>query len=438
MKKIVIVGGGPAGMMAAITAARNGVQVLIIEHTKRLGSKILQTGNGKCNFTNLNMSEDMFQNDDRQFVKNVLAQYNEHHVIEFFKELGIYAKERNGYMYPHSETAASLQDALRLELERLNVDIATESSVLNIEKKDIFKLKLETCVEIEDDGRKIIKSDKSKGKTGIANIKRVTNTLKAQTIILATGSKAAPKSGSDGSGYDLAKAMGHKLKKVLPALVQLTSDFKHCKSMAGVRSTGSIKLYVDDKLVAEDIGEIQYTDYGISGIPVFQISRYAVAAVDASKKASVVIDMLPDMDMELLYQDIERRIANDSGKTVEQFFAGIINKKLVYAAAKTAGIDINALVGKVGAKGLKKLAECMKNFEMNINGFNGFDNAQVCQGGVKLENIDSNTMESKLCKGLYFAGEIIDIDGACGGYNLQWAWTSGYLAGKSAAEGLNK
>ena len=304
----VVIGGGASGMMAAITAARNGARVAIVEHTARLGSKILQTGNGKCNFTNLDMDISKFQNDNKEFVGQVLDMFDQNATIEFFKELGVWHKERAGYVYPHSETAASLQEALRLEVERLGISV-----YLRCRASEINKVSDNTY-------DMVLAEDETDNKVGISVI----------NIIIATGSKAAPKTGSDGSGYKIAKKFGHTVKKPLPALVQLISDNNLCKSMAGVRSTGKVMLYVDDVCVSSDIGEIQYADYGISGIPVFQISRYAVEAVDKGKSVKAIIDMIPDISKEELYNDVRIRKECETTKSVEQFFAGSVNKKLVY------------------------------------------------------------------------------------------------------------
>lgn len=406
-----VLGGGAAGMMAAITAAGKHAQVVVIEHTKRIGSKLLQTGNGKCNFTNLNMTMDMYQNDNTEFVRTVIEQFDVPSVLAFFKKIGVYSRERNGYIYPHSETAASLQDALRLELERLHVRVVAACEIDTIE-----------CAvqgHEENDGFCLYGGGW---------------TIKARTLIMATGSKAAPKTGSDGSGYELAKRLGHHIRKPLPALVQLVSPDKLCRAMAGVRSTGLAALFIDGNMAAQDLGEIQYTDYGISGIPVFQISRYAVQAVDLHKKVWVTVDMLPDFALESLLEELAERMHYEGQKTLEQFFAGILNKKLVYAAAKQCGMESGGLVSAAGFHGIKKILKQMKCFRLDITGFKSFENAQVCQGGVRLDEIDAATMQSKLHKGLYFAGELADVDGRCGGYNLQWAWSSGYVAGRSAAD----
>ncbi len=407
----VVIGGGASGMMAAITAARNGANVAIIEHTGRLGSKILQTGNGKCNFTNLAMDIDCFQNDNKDFVADVLSVFDQYAVIEFFKELGVWHKERNGYIYPHSETAASLQDALRMEVSKQGVNTLLQTEVLDV------------CVD----------------ECGSYSVKCADDTfVKGKCLVLATGSKAAPKTGSDGSGYKLAKKLGVTVKKPLPALVQLVSDNSLCKAMAGVRSTGLVSLYVDGKVVSEDTGEVQYADYGISGIPVFQISRYAVKAVDEGRAVVVKIDMIPDISKDELYADIRRRYEDDYDKNIEQFFAGIVNKKLVYAASKLANIDINACVGSVKLAKLNQVVDTLKAFEFNIVSFKGFDSGQICQGGVALEEINPATMEHINQSGLFFAGEVLDVDGKCGGYNLQWAWSSGFVAGLNAALKANE
>ena len=400
----IVIGGGASGMMAAITAAKNGLNTGIIEHSDRVGKKILQTGNGKCNITNISLQKDCYLNEDKDFVMDIIDLFNVSDTINFFKSLGIYPKNKNGYIYPNSEQASSVLDVLRFELEHQKVSINTDIDIINIGKKD--------------DSFKI-------------------NTTKGQfsckKLIIATGSNAAPKSGSDGSGYKLAKALGHTIIKPLPALVQLKSDLPLCKMMSGVRSEGTVQLLVDEKIVASDTGEIQYTDYGISGIPVFQISRFAVRAVDSNLKTEVVIDMLPLIEESDLVDMLKSRIADDGYKTLEQFLNGLLNKKLVAAVLKRANLNLNDIAeNKVNL--LEKIVSIIKAFVVPINGFNSFENAQVCSGGVTTSEINSETMESKLVSDLYFAGEVVDVDGICGGYNLQWAWSSGYVSGLEASK----
>jgi len=400
----IVIGGGASGMMAAITTAKNGLNTGIIEHTDRVGKKILQTGNGKCNITNTALQKNCYLCDDKDFVMDVIYLFNVNDTIDFFKSLGIYSKSKNGYIYPNSEQASSVLDVLRLELEHQKVSINTDIDVINIGKNDdLFKI----------------------------------NTTKGQfsckSLIIATGSNAAPKSGSDGSGYKLAKALGHSIIKPLPALVQLKSDLDLCKMMSGVRSEGKVQLMVDDELVAADTGEVQYTDYGISGIPVFQISRFAVRAVDANRKTEVVIDMLPLINEFDLVELLKSRIPHDGYKTLDQFFTGLLNKKLVGAVLKRAKLNQNDITSnKIDA--LEKIVSIIKAFVVPITGFNSFENAQVCSGGVNTSEINSKTMQSNIVDDLYFAGEVVDVDGICGGYNLQWAWSSGFVAGMQASK----
>ena len=401
----IVIGGGAAGMMSAVCAAQGGASVILIEHTARLGSKILQTGNGKCNFTNLHMQADCYQNGNPDFVMQVLNTFPVQDTLEFFENAGIYHKDRNGYVYPHSETAASLQSALRYEVEQSGVTVFTEQSVLSVEKKD---------------GSFYVTTD--------------TDSFCGHACILATGSKAAPKTGSDGSGYTLARKFGHHIIKPLPALVQLTSDNSLCKAMSGVRSTGTVTVFADGNPVASDTGEIQYTDYGISGIPVFQVSRYAVKAADSKRIVTAVVDMLPDFEAETLITQSIKRMYQHNTQDIVTFFSGLLNKKLVQAVAKSCGYPAGTTMDALGKKGIAKMITAFKDFSFDITGSRSFDAAQICQGGVSLSEIDPQSMQSLKCRGLFFAGELLDVDGKCGGYNLQWAWSSGHLAGTSAAQ----
>lgn len=404
----VVIGGGAAGMMAAITLAGYGIDTCILEHTQRIGTKILQTGNGKCNFTNLNMDEMMYQNKDKQWVMDVIERFNVEATLDFFKGIGIYHKEKNGYVYPLSMTAASLQNALRLELENKKVCVHTNTVI-----KNIFKIS-----ENKKD-KLLIECD------GIDYV--------ADAVVFATGSKASPKTGSDGSGYELIKKLGIKVIKPLPALVQLIGDDKSLyRIAAGVRSQGKVEIYIDGIKAAEDIGEIQYTDYGISGIPVFQVSRYAVKALDEKKDVQAYIDMLPDIDDEEIEYILSYMVKKEGYRTVEQFFEGMVNKKLVNMVCKKCNIDISARVSEIKISKLQKLIESMKRFNVHIVDNKGFESGQICQGGVDLRTVSSSDMQSLKVTGIFFAGEVLDVDGKCGGYNLQWAWSSG----KAAADGV--
>ena len=399
---IVIVGGGASGMTAAITAAEKGAKVTIIEHNDRLGKKILSTGNGRCNFTNLRMESDCFRGASPEFVETVLAQFTHEDAISFFENLGVLAKEKSGCVYPYSEQASAVLDVLRFKIEQLGVRVRCEEAVEDIFCKDQF----------------VIKTNRGK--------------YEADRLILACGGKAAPTTGSDGSGYVLAKAFGHRLKPTVPALVQLCGDDGIFHSVAGVRCDAKVTLFVDEKEVASDRGELQLTEYGVSGIPVFQISRNV--ALYEKKQPVVSLNFLPDFSDKQLFYYLLQRAVNQSWKTMEQFLIGMFPKKLAHGLLRKAGLSVMTKAEACSASAWKGLAELIMDYRVPITGTKGFEHAQVTAGGVDTEEIHGKTLESKLMKHLYFAGELLDVDGICGGYNLQWAWASGHVAGIHAAE----
>ena len=402
-RKIFIIGGGPAGMMAAITAARAGGNVTILEHNDRVGKKILSTGNGRCNFSNVNQSSKYYRSDNKGFAWKVINSYPLEQTLDFFEELGIYAKNKNGGLYPFSEQASAILDVLRMEIERLQIPVLTEEHVCEVKvQKKGFQIQ---C-------RK--------------------NVYTADAVILATGSKAASKLGSDGSGYELAKKLGHRMIPVVPALVQLKCKESFYKSLAGVRFQGTVHLLVNGKEVASDSGEIQLTDYGISGIPVFQISRFAAKALYEKKKVSAVLDFMPEMSNTEFDEFIRIRIRRRPEKNMEDFFTGLLNKKVAQVVLKISNISNTRKSGSLNENEIIRIIKNVKEFSTELTDTNSFEQAQICAGGVDTREICPDTMESMIVKDLYFAGELLDVDGICGGYNLQWAWSSGYLAGKGA------
>ena len=311
-KQVIIVGGGASGLVAAITAARNGAEVTIIEQKDRLGKKILSTGNGRCNLTNAYMELDCFRSDDMTLVSNVLKQFGYQDTISFFEELGVILKDRQGYIYPISDQASTILDVLCMEIARLNVNVVLEESVKEITKtaKDFF-----------------VKSNKS--------------SYTCDTVILATGGKAASVLGSDGSGYDLAKSCGHSMSPVVPALVQLVGKGNYFKQISGVRTNATVNLFVDGDCVASDTGELQLTSYGISGIPVFQISRYAAKALHDKKSVTTEIDFLPTMTEDELKNYITIRKEICSQRSAEEFFVGMLHSKVAVMLLKEAYIPLH-------------------------------------------------------------------------------------------------
>ena len=398
--KIAVIGGGPAGIMAAITAARGGAKVTLIEATNRIGNKILLTGNGKCNFSNLHLDESCYYCKDIAFLENIMDKFSSLDCKTFFEELGMLVKDKNDYLYPLGEQASIVLDVLRMELKNWDVSILTESKVVCLVKeKDVFVLGIENGNEYTFD-----------------------------KVILCTGGRSYPKTGSDGNGYKLAKKLGHHIYPTVPALVQLVGCDNFYKTVAGVRSEGNVTLYVDGKISKIERGEIQFTDYGISGIPIFQLSRMAAYALMDKRSVKIIANVLPDFDDEMLDKMIKNRMGLHKFNSIEEFMCGLSNKKLGLWAIKQAGYKGHEKIETLSFDDLKNLVLNLKNMNFHIIDTKGYDTAQVTAGGVYIEELNEN-MQSKLVEGLYFAGEMVDVDGICGGYNLQWAFASGYVAG---------
>lgn len=406
-KRIIVVGGGASGLVAAIQAARDGADVTVIEQKDKLGKKILSTGNGRCNLTNEYMDLECFRGDDTSVVSKVLEQFGYEDTLSFFEELGVILKNRQGYIYPISDQASTILDVLCYELKRLNVCVVLEESVKNIKKKanEFF-----VCTN--------------------------KNSYTCDAVILATGGKAASVLGSDGSGYGLAKSFGHTVSDVVPALVQLVGKGNYFKQISGVRTNATVKLFVGEEYVASDTGELQLTNYGISGIPVFQVSRYAAKALHDKKSVVAEIDFLPIMSEEELKKYISDRKKQLGERLAEEFFVGMLHSKLANMLLKEAYIPTCISANDIRDDKWEKLLELIKHFQVEITDTNSFEQAQVCAGGVFTNEVNGDTMESVFEKNLYLIGELLDVDGICGGYNLQWAWATGYIAGKNAAKGI--
>lgn len=404
-RRIAVIGGGASGLTAAIMGARAGAQVTVIEHMDRVGKKILSTGNGRCNLTNRRMEAACYRCGEKEFPMKVIAGFPVEETLKFFEKLGIEPKDRNGYIYPYSDQASAVLDVLRWEIERLGIRV-------------LLSCKTEKIEERRNGGYRITTDQ---------------GTVEADALILAAGSKAAPSTGSDGSGYELAAMLGHSVVKPLPALVQLRCQGTMYKQMAGIRTEAKVRLAADGIVLAEDQGELQLTDYGLSGIPVFQISRFAAVALDAGKKVRVYVDFLPFWEEGQAYMKMKKRARMLEYKPAEELFTGMLNRKLSLVLLKLAGIKPSQRSGDLSGKQLAKLLDQLKSYEAIVMSVNPFASAQVCCGGVDVSQVDPSTMESKLHRQLYFAGEILDVDGICGGYNLQFAWSSGAVAGRSAA-----
>lgn len=409
MRKVLVIGGGAAGMTAAVFAARQGAYVTVLEQKDLTGKKILSTGNGRCNLTNLSMGPEYYRGGDSAFVGRVLEAFSAEDTLAFFESLGLETRARGTYVYPLSGQAAAVREALAMELRRREVQV-----LLKARARTLRRTKKGWEVRADVDGEERV--------------------CTADRVILAAGGRAFPALGSDGSGYTLAKMAGHSLEPVLPALVQLRSGEGFFKKLSGVRADACVRLLVEKEPVAEDTGEVQFTDYGLSGIPVFQVSRYASRALRQGRQVTAVLDFLPDRDREEVAAALKRRRGLFAENSAEEFLHGIFHRKLAAVLLTRSRVRWQEKAGELTEEMLGALTDMCKRFEVPVTGTNSFEQAQVCAGGVPLGEVRADTMESLAAPGLYLAGELLDVDGMCGGYNLQWAWATGAIAGRSASE----
>ena len=407
---LIIVGGGASGMTAAIVAKDFGLDVAIVEGTDRVGKKILTTGNGRCNISNRCVAEPFinYHSNCDNFFSSVLSQFGVDDTLNYFLSLGLpIVPLKGGKLYPQSLQASSVVDILKMSLEDRNIPLYTGCKIKDIHKDKIFKL------STNNDEYKL---------------------FTCENLILACGGKSAPKTGSDGSAYNLAKNLGHSITKLLPGIVQLKLDYNHLKALSGVKFDGYAKLFVNDEEVKEDFGEILFTDYGISGPPILQISALASQATSTGKKTEVVVDLMPNYTKDELIDFLECHFAILSHRPILNAFIGVINKKIIPVLLKECGItDLHMPCYELSWKEKNKLIQTLKSWKFTCTGTNYFNQAQVTIGGVTASEINPDTLESKIVPNLHFAGEIMDVHGDCGGFNLQWAWSSGYVAAKSIA-----
>lgn len=388
---IIIIGGGASGLMAAIQASMQGAKVTILEKNEKPGKKILASGNGKCNITNTLQEPECYRGEDPGFAWQVVHTFGAQETIRFFTRLGIYTKNKDGWIYPYSEQASSVLEVLLMETLYRKVKIKTNEVVSQI----------------------------IPGEGGF-QVKTGTWSYSCDRVILAAGSAASGVKGAGMDGYELARMLGHKIVKPLPALVGLRGVGNWFSAWAGVRMNAKVTLLIDDTICMSIRGEVQFTDYGVSGIPVFQVSRFGVRALEKGCMVSISLDFITDFNERALEELLMVRLKDCPYKTLEELLVGLLPKRLITVICKNV-TSIFELVNK------------LKNFKFKIISAHSMAQAQICSGGVAVEDIDARTMESKLVSGLYFAGEVVDVDGTCGGYNLQWAWSSGAVAGRCAA-----
>lgn len=423
--KLLIIGAGAAGLTAAIIAKDYGIDVALLEGTDRVGKKILTTGNGRCNITNntidsiLEKHAELLKENKRHpfvpyhsgnddFFMPVLRAFTVQDTLNFFAALGLplIALEQ-GKMYPLSLQASSVLDIMRMAIDERGIPVYSNNKVTEIKPvKKGFRVTASTA-------------------EGTVN-------YECEKIIVCTGGKSAPATGSDGSGYALVKNLGHHITPTYPAIVQVKLDYKNLKALSGIKFDGVAEILVDDQVRRKEEGEILFTDYGISGPPILQLSRIASECLGLNKRVTLKVNMLPHLSEEDLDNFLESHKAIFGHRPLVNSFIGIINKKLIPVILKEAGVDdIHKPLWDLSWKEKSSLIALLNHWEFNVIGTNSFSNAQVTAGGVDTREVDETTLESRLYKGLYFAGEVLDVDGDCGGFNLQWAWSSGYIAAKN-------
>ena len=405
MNKMIvgIIGGGASGMAAALAAAENsGTQVILMERQSRVGRKLAATGNGRCNLTNEKASADSYHGTDPSFAKPALEGFGVDATLSWFAGLGLCTvTEPSGKVYPYSDQANSVVDVLRLALEKENITLKTGFEVQKIRKdQDAF---------IVTSGEETVHCDK---------------------LIVACGGLAGTKLGGSLSGYQLLGKLGHKATRLRPALVQLKCGWSGISALKGVRANCAAQILRSGEVFSKSIGEIQFTEYGISGPVVFEISR---DVCQGAGKWVCQMDFLPQWDENTLEKELLRR--TQTGLPMDEILTGILHNRLGRVLTKAAGIKGKLKAAELTAGERKALCQAVKAFEIELTEPMGMDSAQVTAGGVLTGQFDPNTMESRLVPGLYACGEVLDIDGDCGGYNLQWAWSSGRLAGVHAGKG---
>ena len=396
--KVAIIGGGAAGIFSALVASEKH-EVTIFERNNRIGKKLLATGNGRCNLTNVSVERKNFHGDG-DFAYKIYKKFDNETAVKYFEDLGILTTTKeSGKIYPRSLTAASVLNVFLEELENRNIEVKTDKYINKIEKiKNRFKI----------------------------HTKEESYTF--DRVIMATGGMSMASSGSDGNGYKLLKDLGHTVLETHPALVQLKLKSNFLKHLSGTKVEGVCYLLKDGKVIKERSGDILFTDYGISGPPILDLSRYVLDG-NYRLRFSIVNDLMTEEDKNDFLEYFYRMISSKD-MTLERFLIGILNKKFIHYVLKTLDLDRNMKIMDFDPNKSYELLKLLTESEFEVIGNNGYKNSQVTVGGISTKEINEN-MGSKIVNGLYIVGEILNIDGDCGGYNLQWAWSSAYVAASS-------
>ena len=404
MQKIIVIGGGASGLVAAIKAKNKNNEVIIIERNSKRCKKLLITGNGKCNYYNENQSLIHYHSKNKELIDEIITDNNLEKVKKLFKEIGIIPRIKNGYYYPYSNQAISISNALLLTAKEKDIKIVTDTLVEDV-KKEAEKFIIKTNNTMYD----------------------------ADKVIVSVGGNSAPTTGSDGNFYQILKNLNHTIIKPLPSLVQLNAQEQFLKNWSGIRVNANIKLYENNQYIKEETGELLLTNYGLSGICAMQLSTLVARGLDENKTEEVVINFLHEwmQNRQDFIDFMNKRAILLPNRNITELLDTLLNYKLINILVKNASISNTKKWHQLSEKEKNILARTFVEFRLTLTGTNSFERAQTTSGGVKLEEINRKTMESKIVKGLYLTGEVIDIDGDCGGYNLTLSWISGILAGEN-------
>ena len=403
MSRVAIIGAGASGLVCAIEAARKAHTVTVFEKNSKVGRKILATGNGRCNISNENITLSRYHGEAPHAAKEALRRFDTSMGKAYFRALGLEMREgEEGRLYPMSHQASSVVDMLLHEARSLGVHFVLECEVVQIEKK---------------------------GAEFVLHTKEQKHAFDA--CVIATGSVAMPPLGSSGSGYEFAKALGHSVIEPYPSLVQFISDEPHLKEASGVKVDAGVELYINNQKRQSVQGDLLFTAYGLSGSAILDVSRAASKAFVEGERVHVVLDLLPPLSREALTSLLQKRMSVAKEKSLSLWLEGIIPKKLAHFIIQNTKLGHIKEASMLGAKEIKKIVFALKALRVDIRTTKGFESAEVCAGGVDMRELDAKNLMSQKMKNLYFCGEVLNIDGDCGGFNLHFAWASGYLVGQN-------
>ncbi len=401
---IAVIGGGASGLVAAITAKRRCpfAKVYIFEGLDRVGKKLITTGNGRCNITNRVLSTERYHGNDVSFAENILEKINSSYVEDFFLSIGVPFVNEGNKVFPSSFQASSVVDCLRFECDRLGVKTVCGCKITKIKTNNGFRLFSDNDV------------------------------IDARSVICCTGLySGGDKLGSDGSFYRLLKDLGYKTEKISPSIVQLKTETEFVRQLKGIKTDALVTLQKNGKTIKSEFGEVLFCDYGLSGPAIMNISR-EVSRSDAD--FTVSLDLYPKTDKSVLLKLVEKRIKTLCHRNLDEFFTGMLNKRLGQVLLKYCGFRVGDSTLSLSQDDAEKIVLALKDFRFKVTGNTGFINSQVSAGGISTSEFDRNTLMSRRHTGLFACGELLDIDGDCGGFNLAWAWSSGILAANSAVD----